>query len=62
MSGRRQRALCWTNPRTRRHALALNDLQTLHYEVHDGIATITLHRPEKLNAFTTQMRDSLVVP
>jgi enoyl-CoA hydratase/carnithine racemase len=40
--------------------LALNDLQTLRYEVQDGIATITLHRPEKLNAFTTQMRDELV--
>ncbi|MBN8492258.1 MAG: crotonase/enoyl-CoA hydratase family protein [Burkholderiales bacterium] len=47
-------------PTPRRHALALNDLQTLRYEVQDGIATITLHRPEKLNAFTTQMRDELV--
>jgi len=40
--------------------LALNDLQTLRYEVLDAIATITLHRPDKLNAFTTQMRDELV--
>jgi enoyl-CoA hydratase/carnithine racemase len=40
--------------------LALNDLQTLRYEVQDGIATITLHRPEKMNAFTAQMRDELV--
>ena len=40
--------------------MALNDLQTLHYEVQDGIATITLHRPEKLNAFTPQMRDELI--
>ena len=40
--------------------MALNDLQTLRYEVQDGIATITMHRPDKLNAFTTQMRDELV--
>ena len=40
--------------------MALNDLQTLRYEVQDGIATITLHRPEKLNAFTAQMRDELI--
>jgi enoyl-CoA hydratase/carnithine racemase len=35
-------------------------LQTLLYGVEDGIATITLHRPEKMNAFTAQMRDDLV--
>lgn len=29
--------------------------QTLKYEVADGIATVTLSRPEKLNAFTGQM-------
>ena len=40
--------------------MALNDLQTLRYEVSEGIATITLHRPEKLNAFTAQMRDELI--
>lgn len=40
--------------------MALNDLQTLRYEVQDGIATITLNRPDKLNAFTVQMRDELV--
>ena len=37
-----------------------NDLQTLRYEAADGIATITLHRPDKLNAFTPQMRDELI--
>ena len=26
----------------------------------DGVATITLNRPEKMNAFTAQMRDDLV--
>lgn len=34
--------------------------ETLLYRVEDGIATITLNRPEKLNAFTTRMRDELV--
>lgn len=33
---------------------------TLLYSVDEGIATITLHRPEKMNAFTAQMRDDLV--
>ena len=36
------------------------ELQTLRYEVQDGIATITLHRPDKLNAFTALMRDELI--
>jgi enoyl-CoA hydratase/carnithine racemase len=35
-------------------------LHTLRYAVQDHIATITLHRPEKLNAFTAQMRDELI--
>ncbi len=40
--------------------MALPPLQTLLYTVEDGIATVTLNRPEKLNAFTPQMRDELV--
>jgi len=34
--------------------------QQIRYDVADRIATITLHRPEKLNAFTAVMRDELV--
>jgi enoyl-CoA hydratase/carnithine racemase len=33
---------------------------TVLYSVEDGIATITLNRPDKMNAFTAQMRDDLV--
>ena len=36
--------------------------ETLTYAVEDGIATVTLNRPEKLNAFNTQMmRDMIAV-
>jgi len=40
--------------------MTLPALQTLLYGVDAGIATITLHRPEKMNAFTAQMRDDLL--
>jgi enoyl-CoA hydratase/carnithine racemase len=40
--------------------MASPTFETLRYEVADGIATLTLNRPEKLNAFTAQMRDDLV--
>ena len=33
--------------------------ETLRYEVADGILTLTLHRPDQLNAFTVQMADDL---
>ena len=32
----------------------------IRYEVADGVATITLHRPDRLNAFTTTMAGELV--
>ena len=36
------------------------DLTELRYDVADRIATIRLHRPERLNAFTPTMADELV--
>jgi enoyl-CoA hydratase/carnithine racemase len=35
--------------------------KTLDYQVSDGILTLTLSRPEQLNAFTTEMAEELVV-
>ena len=40
--------------------MPLPTLQTLLYSVDAGIATVTLNRPEKMNAFNTQMRDELL--
>ena len=34
--------------------------ETLKYAVEDGVATVTLSRPEKLNAFTIRMLDELL--
>jgi enoyl-CoA hydratase/carnithine racemase len=35
-------------------------MRTLLYDVTDNIATITLNRPERMNAFTAEMRDDLI--
>jgi enoyl-CoA hydratase/carnithine racemase len=34
--------------------------ETLLYAVEDGVATVTLNRPEKLNAFNTQMMKDMI--
>jgi enoyl-CoA hydratase/carnithine racemase len=37
------------------------DLEEIEYSVSGGVATITLHRPEQLNAFTARMVEELLV-
>jgi enoyl-CoA hydratase/carnithine racemase len=34
--------------------------QTIRYEVSEGILTLTLHRPEQMNAFTPEMASELI--
>lgn len=34
--------------------------ETLRYEIDDGVATITLSRPDKLNAFTVRMMEEML--
>jgi len=40
--------------------MASRAFETLQYQVEAGIATVTLHRPEKLNAFTPRMMQDLI--
>ena len=38
----------------------MSDYTQILYDVDDGIATITLHRPEKMNAFTNVMMNEMI--
>ena len=38
----------------------MSDFTQIRYAVADGIATLTLHRPEKMNAFTRVMMDEII--
>lgn len=38
----------------------MGDFQEIRLEIADGIATLTLHRPEKLNAFTGRMMHEII--
>src|SRR4051794_6688326 len=40
--------------------MAAPTFETLLYAVEEGIATITLNRPDKLNAFNTQMMKDMI--
>ena len=39
--------------------MAAPSFETLTYAVEDGVAVVTLNRPEKLNAYSAQMRIDL---
>src|SRR3569623_579708 len=43
-----------------RQEMAAPSFETLLYSVEDGIATVTLNRPDKLNAFNTQMMKDMI--
>jgi len=40
--------------------MAPKRFETLLYSVEEGVATVTLNRPERMNAFTPKMRDELI--
>lgn len=47
-------------PESWRRALRMTEFTQIRLEIAEGIATITLHRPEKMNAFTRVMMAELI--
>jgi enoyl-CoA hydratase/carnithine racemase len=46
--------------RDERSAESMTDFTQIKLDIADGIATVTLHRPEKMNAFTRVMMDEFI--
>ena len=40
--------------------MSTTDFETIKLDIEDGIATLTLHRPEKMNAFTGKMMQEMI--
>lgn len=40
--------------------MSTTELETVRHEVSDGVMTLTLNRPDRLNAYTHQMKDDVI--
>jgi len=40
--------------------MSTTELETVRHEVEDGVMTLTLNRPDRLNAYTHQMKDDVI--
>src|SRR5262245_35945617 len=49
----------WTAPARRARMPLPPTYEEIRYELENGVLTLTLHRPEKLNAFTVRMMKEL---
>src|SRR4051794_21259115 len=59
-SSPRARALRSCRNGTPAAIIAAMDFEQIRYELADGVLTITLHRPDKLNAYTPTMQAELL--
>ena len=53
-------ALALQHTSDRRQPVTASTYETVRYEIEDGIATITLNRPERMNAMTSRMTQDLL--